>query len=155
MRRPLILSLCVLLAPALAPAHAPAQGRAGAEGHTTVPPLAPLVAAPASELRDVVERYTTDRAVLLRRYDAGHSPARPRRVRGLYPAGPARPRALDFDRLRFDGRIGYVLLAHELRYQLALLGRDERLLAETEPLLPFARTIHSLHDARRRREATD
>src|SRR5690606_20783168 len=48
MRRPLILSLCVLLAPALAPAHAPAQGRAGAEGHTTVPPLAPLVAAPAS-----------------------------------------------------------------------------------------------------------
>src|SRR5690606_27768843 len=70
MRRPLILSLCALLAPALAPASAPAQGRPGAEGHATVPPLAPFVAAPASELRDVVERYATDRAVLLRRYDA-------------------------------------------------------------------------------------
>ena len=157
MRRPLIPGLCVLLTatPALAPAPALAQGRAGAEGHAIVPPLAPLVAAPTSELRDVVERYAADRAVLLRRYDAEYSPERQRRMREFYQAWQARLRELDFDRLGVEGRIDYILLDHELRYQLALLDRDERLFAEAEPLLPFARTILSLHDARRRHETVD
>jgi uncharacterized protein (DUF885 family) len=155
MRRPLILGLGVLLTLALAPAPALAQGTAGVEGHAIVPPLAPLVAAPASELRDVVERYAADRAVLLRRYDAEYSPERQRRMREFYQAWQARLRELDFDRLGVEGRIDYILLDHELRYQLALLDRDERLFAEAEPLLPFARTILSLHDARRRHETID
>ena len=155
MRRQLILGLCALLIPALAPAPALAQGGSRVEGHTTVPPLAQLVAAPSSELRDVVERYAADRAALLRRYDAEYSPERQRRLREFYQAWEARLRELDFDRLGVEGRIDYVLLDHELRYQLALLDREERLFAEVEPLLPFARTILSLHDARRRREGID
>jgi len=155
MRRQLILGLCVLLTPALAPAYALAQGGVSAEGNATVPPLASLVAAPASELRDVVERYATDRAVLLRRYDAEYSPERRRRMREFYQAWQARLRELDFDRLGVEGRIDYILLDHELRYQLALLDREERLFAETESLLPFARTILSLHGARRRHESID
>lgn len=157
MGRSLILRLGVLLA--LAPAHAQAQvqvqGGVGAEGQSTVPPLAALVAAPASELRDVVERYAADRAVLLRRYDAPYSPERQRRMREFYQAWQARLRELDFDRLGVEGRIDYILLEHELRYQLALLDREERVFAETESLLPFARTILSLHDARRRHETID
>ena len=155
MHRQLILGFCVLLAPALAPVPVLAQGGAGVEGQATVPPLAPLAAAPASELRDIVERYAADRAVLLRRYDAEYSPERQRRLREFYQAWQARLRELDFDRLGVEGRIDYVLLDHELRYQLSLLDRDERLLAETEPLLPFAHTILALHDARRRREGID
>src|SRR5690606_5661485 len=157
MGRSLILRLGVLLA--LAPAHAQAQvqvqGGVGAEGQSTVPPLAALVAAPASELRDVVERYAADRAVLLRRYDAPYSPERQRRMREFYQAWQARLRELDFDRLGVEGRIDYILLEHELRYELALLDREERVFAETESLLPFARTILSLHDARRRHETID
>ncbi|HEX7091950.1 MAG TPA: DUF885 family protein [Longimicrobiales bacterium] len=149
------LALAAGLAPALAPAPAPAQGRAGAEGQAIVPPLAPLVAAPASELRDVVERYAADRAALLRRYDAEYSPERRQRLRDFYQAWQARLRELDFDRLGVEGRIDYVLLDHELRYQLALLDREEAMLAEMQPLLPFAPTILALHDARRRREPAD
>jgi uncharacterized protein (DUF885 family) len=153
MHRQVILGLCVLLD--LAPAPALGQGSAGAEGHAIVPPFAPLVAAPASELRDVVERYAADRAVLLRRYDAEYSPERQRRMREFYQAWQARLRELDFDRLGVEGRIDYILLDHELRYRLALLDRDEAMLAEMQPLLPFAPTILALHDARRRREPAD
>jgi hypothetical protein len=84
--------------------------------------LAPMAAQPApaatSELRDTVDRYTADRAVLLRRYDVPFSPARQERMRAFYDEWRGRLRAMDFNRLGLEGRVDYVLLDHEVAYQV-------------------------------------
>ncbi|HEY8484639.1 MAG TPA: DUF885 domain-containing protein [Longimicrobiales bacterium] len=120
-----------------------------------VPSLTSEIGATTSELRDIVERFTADRAALLRRYDAEYSAERRSRLRDFYTAWRSRLRELDFDKLSQDGKIDYILLDNELRYQLELLDREEKLFAEMRPLLPFASEILALHEARRRMETMD
>ncbi|MDH5196548.1 MAG: DUF885 domain-containing protein [Gemmatimonadota bacterium] len=119
-------------------------------------PLAPQSpTATTSELRETVDRYATDRAVLLRRYDVPYSPARQERMRTFYEEWRSRLAAVDFAALGTEGRVDYVLLDHELAYQLALLARDGRAFSEMRPWLPFALTIMDLAEARRRMEPPD
>jgi hypothetical protein len=118
---------------------------------TVVPALGPLVSRPASELADVIERFTTDRGVLTRRYDAPDSPDQRRRMRELYSGWQARLRSrdIDFAALGPEGRIDYVLLDQYLGHELALLTRRDKLRAQNAPLLPFADRLLALPDARR------
>ncbi|HEX9630864.1 MAG TPA: DUF885 family protein [Gemmatimonadales bacterium] len=111
--------------------------------------------AATSELRDDVERYATDRAALLRRYDVGYAPARQARMATFYDEWRGRLRGLDFDALGLEGKVDYVLLDHELAYQQALLTRDGQWFAEMTPWLPFAPAIMDLAEARRRMEVPD
>jgi hypothetical protein len=111
--------------------------------------------APATELRDEVERYAADRAALLRRYDVAYAPARQDRMSRFYDEWRSRLRALDFGALGLEGKVDYVLLDNELTYQQALLARDRRWFSEMEPWLPFAPTIMDLSEARRRMETPD
>jgi len=108
-----------------------------------------------SELRDTVDRYATDRAALLRRYDVPFSPARQERMRAYYEEWGSRLRAMNFDALGLEGRVDYVLLDHEVTYQLELLVREGRQFAEMRAWLPFALTIMDLQEARRRMEPVD
>src|SRR5262245_43900680 len=91
-------------------AASPAPDAAPPEGASSAPPLGALVNVPASELRDVVERYSADRSALFRRYDVDYSPARRQRLREFYAGWRARLAELDFDRLSEEGRIDYLLL---------------------------------------------
>jgi hypothetical protein len=111
--------------------------------------------APASELRDEIERYAADRAALLRRYDVAYAPARQERLARFYAEWRARLDGLDFGGLGLESKVDYVLLANELTYQQALLARDGQWFAEMTPWLPFASTIMDLAEARRRMEAPD
>lgn len=111
--------------------------------------------AAGGELRDEVERYATDRAALLRRYDVAYSPARQERMAAFYDEWRARLRGLDFGALGVEGKVDYVLLDHELAYQQALLVRDRQWFAEMGPWLPFAPAIMDLAVARRRMEMPD
>jgi len=108
-----------------------------------------------SALRDTVDRYATDRAALLRRYDVPFSPARQERMRAYYEEWASRLRAMDFDALGLEGRVDYVLLDHEVAYQLELLSREGRQFAEMRSWLPFALTIMDLQEHRRRMEPVD
>jgi hypothetical protein len=108
-----------------------------------------------SELRDDVERYATDRAALLRRYDVAYSPARQERMTTFYDEWRARLRDLDFGAFGVEGKVDYVLLDHELAYQQALLARDGQRFAEMGPWLPFAPAIMDLAAARRQMEIPD
>jgi len=122
----------------------------------TIGPIAAQQApAATSELRDTVDRYAADRAVLLRRYDVPFSPVRQERMRVFYDEWRGRLRAMDFNRFGLEGRVDYVLLDHEVAYQVELLGREERQLAEMQPWLPFAQVIMDLAEARRRMEVPD
>ncbi|MDQ6830588.1 MAG: DUF885 domain-containing protein [Gemmatimonadota bacterium] len=121
----------------------------------TVPSLVALVGRQNSELADVVERYSTDRGALTRRYDAAGSPDQRKRMRDFYQAWSARLREVDFAKLGLEGRIDYILLGDRLGHELQLLDRDEKLIAETATLVPFADQVLALQDARRRLTAMD
>ena len=106
--------------------------------------VAQAVFAADSELRDTVRLYAADRAALLRRYDVEYSAARRDRMRAFYEDWTARLDRIDFDALSQEGRVDYVLMSHEVRYELAVLDREERLYQEMAPWLPFALTIADL-----------
>jgi hypothetical protein len=139
LRAPAVVALALPLAAPALPGEAAAQQ----------PPAA------ASELRDTVERYAADRAALQRRYGVPFAPARRERLRAFADGWRERLARMDFERLGGEGRVDYVLLDHELRYQLALLEREDRLYAQTAPWLPFAGAIMDLEAARRSMEPVD
>ena len=122
----------------------------GALVHAEKPPVAA-----ESELRDLVERYTTDREALARRYPVESSPERFARLARFYDEWRARVEAVDFEPLGFEGRIDHVLLRTGIDYQKRLLAREEGFIRETSALLPFAEDALDLNDARLRMETMD
>jgi hypothetical protein len=120
----------------------------------TLPTPADL-AEPASELRAAVERYTEDRAALLRRYDDAHSPERAARLRAHYAAWREWLLGLDQSPLGPEGRLDAALLALQLDREEALLDLAATRRAEVAPLLPQMECISALHEDRRRHRSID
>jgi uncharacterized protein (DUF885 family) len=108
-----------------------------------------------SELRAAIERYTVDRGSLTRSYPVATSQGRRDRFRKFYDEWLASLKALDFDAMSEDGKIDYLLFKNHLEYELRQLDIQAKQLAEIEPLIPFADTIISLEEARRRMEPID
>ena len=109
----------------------------------------------ASELRDTVALYSTDRAALGRRWTVEYSPARRERFTRFHTEWRARLAKVDFARLSQEGKIDYVLLDTRLRSELAQLKREERLAGEMATLVPFGGMITDLEEKRRRFEPVD
>jgi uncharacterized protein (DUF885 family) len=114
-----------------------------------VPDVAALVARPASELQDVVERFSADRGALLRRWDVPYSPTRRAVQRAFYAAWLARTDSIPFERLSEGGKVDWLLLRGRLRHEQSLLTEEDHFGAETAPLVPFANTVFALAEARR------
>jgi hypothetical protein len=129
----------------------PESRRTFAEPAAYVPDLARLTAA-TSELRDVVQRFSTDRQALLRFYVVPGSIERRTRLRGFQDAWLNALRAVDFERLSQEGKADYILLRTHLEYQQALLRREERNDREIAPLVPFAQAIVKLAEDRQKLE---
>ncbi len=132
---------------ALAADPAPVATRATAD---YVPPeLAQLTKPASSELRELVERFTTDRAELERFYSVKYSALHLRRMREFYSAWQQRLGQVAFDTLGAEGRIDHTLLRTHLTYELRLLDREEARTREIAPLLPFAEEVAQLQESRR------
>src|SRR5215831_8772168 len=108
-----------------------------------------------SELRSVIERYTSDRGSLLRFYSVEASVSRQARMKQFYDEWLSAIAKLDFDRMSQDGRIDYLLFKNHLEHELRQLDLQSKAMAEVSPLIPFAQTITDLEDARRRMEAIE
>jgi len=118
-----------------------------------VPPeLAQLTKPASSELRELVERFTTDRDELERFYSVRTSALHLRRMREFYQAWQQRLGQVAFESLGVEGRIDYTLLRSHLVYELRLLDREEVRTKEIAPLLPFAEQIAALQESRRMME---
>ncbi|MCZ0934180.1 MAG: hypothetical protein OXJ54_03260 [Gemmatimonadetes bacterium] len=117
--------------------------------------LAPLIGAQTSELAAVVERYSTDRTALGRRWNVPYSSERNARFRDFFADWRGRVEALDFEALSLEGRVDYVLLLNELRYRLDLLTREAGLAAEMDGFISFTSLIVDLEERRRRREPVE
>ena len=129
----------------------PDARRTFAEPAAYVPDLTTLVAA-TSELRDIVQRFSTDRQALLRFYTVPGSLERRARLRAFQDAWLRGLSAIDFAKLSQEGKADYVLLRTHLEYQQALLGREERNEREIAPLVPFAQTVTRLAEDRQKLE---
>lgn len=136
-------AVALLCALGLAGASAAAQRRIG------------MIPVGASELRDTVALYSTDRAALGRRWTVEYSPARRERFTRFFDGWRGRLARVDFSKLSQEGKIDYVLLESRLKTELAQLRREEKLAGEMAPLVPFARAITELEEKRRRFEPVD
>ena len=114
------------------------------------PAAVPPAAAPTSELAALVDRYTTDRQTLFRRYPVDYSPERYARLSRFYADWQQELRAVPFESLSVEGRIDAVLLANRIEYEQRLQAREQKWVAATATLLPFAGRITALLEARGR-----
>ena len=140
----------------------PAQTRNGSARNNGARP-APSTAAepvngkaqPVSEMRASIERYSVDRGSLARSYPVATSPARRDRFKKYYGDWLDSLKALNFDSMSQDGKVDYILFRNHLEYELRQLDIQAKQLAEIQPLIPFAKTIIDLEEARRRMEMID
>ena len=146
---------------AVATLSSPASAQRGATQAPGPDPLASipkpidLVGKPASELADLLNRYNADQTSLARRYDAPDSPLQRTRMRAFYSGWRTRLKEVDFEKLKQEGRVDYVLLDNLLKYQIALLDRADKQRAEQASLLPFADELLKLQDDRREMKVVD
>ena len=103
----------------------------------------------AGDLREMLERYATDRSVLRRFYDAPVSPNRRVRMGRVYTEWDARLDKVNFSALNQDGRIEYILFRNLLACQLRRNDTEQQKADEMAPLIPFADAIIDLHESRR------
>jgi uncharacterized protein (DUF885 family) len=108
--------------------------------------------APVSEMRAAIERYTADRGSLTRSYPVATSTGRRGRFKKFYEDQLASLKTLDFDSMSQDGKVDYLLFKNHLEYELRQLDIQSQQLSEIQPLIPFAETIVSLEETRRRME---
>lgn len=147
------LALFVLpVAAALAAEVNPAATRATAD---YVPDLAALATPSSSELRELVERFVTDRRDLERFYSVPGSALRAKRLREFFTTWQAKLAAVDFDKLGVEGRIDATLLRTRLTHELRLLDREDARGKEMAALLPFVDDIARLQETRRMMEPVD
>jgi len=108
-----------------------------------------------SEMRALIEWYSSDRGSLARFFSVEASPARRVRMKQFYTEWLASLAKLSFDAMSQDGKIDYVLFKNHLDHELRQLDLQEKALADIAALTPFASTITDLEDARRRMDAID
>lgn len=130
----------------------PAATRRGAD---YVPDVPALATPRASELRELVERFRTDRAELERFYDLKGSARREQKLREFLETWRTRLAALDFEKLGVEGRIDATLLRTRLTHELRLLAREQERTREMAIVLPFAAEIATLEEKRRLLEPMD
>ncbi|MFN0140635.1 MAG: DUF885 family protein [Pyrinomonadaceae bacterium] len=113
------------------------------------------VSEPTSRLRGVIERFAQDVGAFNRFWTSELSTARIARFSELYPDELANLAKLNFDSLNTDEQVDYVLFKNYLEHEQRELSRFKKQADEMAPLIPFAKTITDLEDARRRLEFVD
>ncbi len=109
----------------------------------------------SSEMRSYLERFSTDRGGITRFYNLNTSPVRLNRVQRFFTEQQEAERDIDFESMGRDGRIEYILLRNLLTYEQRSITHQKERIEEATPLLPFADSIISLEESRRRMEPVD
>jgi len=110
---------------------------------------------PGSELRPLIERYSTDVRALRRFYWIRSSPLRVDRVERFHQEWQDRLETVDFDGLSSEGRVDYVLLRTLIDQQLHDATEQRARFEEVAELLPFASEVVGLEEERWAMEPID
>ncbi len=108
-----------------------------------------------SRLRGEIESFSQDFGAFNRFWASELSAARIARFSQLYDDELATLAKMNFDSLNQDDQVDYVLFKNYLEHELREMSRLKAQYGEMAPLIPFARTITDLEDARRRLEFAD
>src|SRR5262249_29760134 len=108
-----------------------------------------------SEMRATIERYVADWTSLTRAYPIDNSAGQRDRMMRFYREWLDRLPALDFESMSQEGRIDYLLFRNHVQHEVRQLELKTKAEAATAPFLPFAQTIVSLEESRRRMETVD
>ncbi len=108
-----------------------------------------------SRLRAAIERYVADRGSLMRFYTIESSPTRRAKMQALYNQWLAALSQMNFDALRHDEQVDYLLFKNHLDHELRQSELRAKALTEMSPLIPFAQTIIDFEESRRRLERVD
>ena len=103
-----------------------------------------------SRLRNIIERFEQDSGALNRFYSAAMSANRSARLKALHSEYLSELARTNFDLLSHDEQVDYILFRNYLDHEEKELVRSEAQFAEMVGLIPFAKTISDLEDARRR-----
>ena len=114
-----------------------------------VPDLAGLATPASSELRELVERFKSDKADLLQFYSVPGSALQLRRLKEFYQTWQARLEQMPYETLGVEGRLDWHLMRLQLRYELGLVARDEKRNGEMAVFMGFADDVASLQETRR------
>ncbi len=154
MRRRLLALLT--LAPSLALCSTPPSPASVRPTEDYVPAeISGLTGPRSSELRELVERFVSDRDELERFYDVKGSALQTRRLREFYAAWTGRLAAMPYEGLGTEGRVDWILLSRYIEYQQGLLDRRDAKSLERAPLVPFAEDIARLQEDRRGMQPVD
>jgi uncharacterized protein (DUF885 family) len=154
--RRLVLALVSLLVFATGASALPPSPAASRPTDAYVPPdIAGMTHAQSSELRELVERFVSDRDELLRFYSVSGSDLQIRRMREFYTAWARRLDEMAYDTLDTEGRVDWQLLTRQVAYEQKLLDREEARGREMSPLIPFAGDIARLQESRRLMEPVE
>ena len=102
-----------------------------------------------SEMRQTIESYVADRGSLQRSFFVNNSTDRRERFRKFYQDALDRLQKMNFDAMRQEGKVDYVLFRTELEHELRQIDIETKQQAEIEPLIPFGKTIVEMEEARR------
>lgn len=108
-----------------------------------------------SRLRGVIEKFSEDYGSLDRFYTAPFSANRTARFRAFFAEWLSLLEKQNFDSLNHDEQVDYLLFKNYLTHELKESDRRAKQFEEMSALLPFAKTISDLEDARRRLETID
>ncbi|HWA83730.1 MAG TPA: hypothetical protein VG820_09870, partial [Fimbriimonadaceae bacterium] len=101
-------------------------------------------------MRPAIERFWADEGNLERVYVVRHSPTRRNRMTEFYKATLADLKKRDFATLGADGQVDYVLLRNYCEKHISDLSNEAKDEAKYASLIPFAKEITDLEEARRR-----
>ena len=97
-----------------------------------------------------IERFTADRATIVRTYPIDISETRRKRLEQFYAEWSARLAQMNFDSLSQDGRIDYIIFKNHLQHEVQQLDLGAKSFQEEVPLIGFVGTIIGLEESRRR-----
>jgi uncharacterized protein (DUF885 family) len=108
-----------------------------------------------SELRGMIERFSSDLGSLRRTLTLDCSPLERERMSRFYEEWRAGLGRVGFDALSRDGKIDYLLFANYLTHGVHQLELQSLSFEEQAPLLPFAPAIIELHERQRQLQPVD
>lgn len=103
----------------------------------------------------LIEQFTADRASLQRTYPLEIAPSRMERFNKFYSDELHALDALDFDHLAHSDQVDYLLLRNLLVSEMHQQAIRQKQIDEMAPLLPFAKNIESLIEAKRLMQRPD
>jgi len=153
-------TFCLTLAGALLPWRAtaqPAQPAGPAAIADTAPLTPPLVRFGASDqaMPALMQRFRLDYASFDHLYTVKNGNARARRMKAFYEQWRGALDALPFDSFGVEDRIDFVMMRNQIDFELRELAARQQRFAEVEPLVPFARALIDMAEARRTMQAQD